>query len=186
MQNERKITEGIAAHDSKILLQVYKENFPYVRAYVENHGGNEQQAKDIFQEAMIIVYQKIKADKFQLYCKFSTYLYAVCKRLWIQDRKKWILRMNKLKEMPAVSEPEKQYGNDDPDLARQLFDKYFTRLSPDCQKLLRLYFNGLSMEEITTVMNMSNVHHTSDKKYRCKKKLIDRIKNDPLFAKLKK
>jgi RNA polymerase sigma factor (sigma-70 family) len=186
MRPDNKIIQGIAAHDNSTLKEVYREMLPYVEAYVVHHGGTADQARDLFQEAMIIIYSKIEEEKLELHCKFSTYLYAVCKRLWIQDRKKHFLRANKLKEIIAVSEPETSYGREDMDEAKELFDKHFRALAPDCQLMLRMHFNGLTIEEIRKAMGISTVHHASDKKYRCKKKLIEAIKADPLFRKLKK
>ncbi|MDF1570023.1 MAG: sigma-70 family RNA polymerase sigma factor [Bacteroidales bacterium] len=186
MRPDHKIIQGIAAHDNSTLKEVYQEMLPYVEAYVIHHGGTTDQARDLFQEAMIIIYRKIEAGNLELHCKFSTYLYAVCKRLWIQDRKKHFLRANKLKEISAVSEPETPYGREDMDEARELFEKHFNALGPDCQLILSMHFNGLTIEEIRKAMGISTVHHASDKKYRCKKKLIDAIKADPLFRKFKK
>lgn len=186
MRPDDKIIQGIAAHDSNTLKEVYRDMLPFVEAYVVHHGGTTDQAKDLFQEAMIIIYSKIEEGNLVLHCKFSTYLYAVCKRIWIQDRKKHYLRTNKLKEISLVSEPETPYGREDMDEAKELFEKHFGKLGPDCQMILGMHFNGLTIEEIRKAMNISTVHHASDKKYRCKKKLIESIKGDPLFRKLKK
>ncbi|MEX0986219.1 MAG: sigma-70 family RNA polymerase sigma factor [Bacteroidales bacterium] len=185
MPNDNDIIEGIASHDNSTLTHVYEEMYPYVEAYVVHHGGTEDHARDIFQEAMIIVYKKITEGNFTLKCKFNTYLYAVCKRLWIQDRKKHYLRINLLKEMPSVFDSETDYSKMTVDETRELFDKHFNNLSPDCQQILKMYFNGLSLEEIRVAMGINTAHHTSDKKYRCRKTLIERIQADPTFIKQK-
>jgi RNA polymerase sigma factor (sigma-70 family) len=181
MLSDKEITEGIAAHKSCVLNHVYSEYFPYVESFILQHGGTNDQAKDVFQDAMIIVYKKISSGKFSLHCKFGTYLYAVCKRIWIQDRKKHFSRLNKLSEISAVAESASKYNPDGMEEAKELFEKHFQKLGPECQKILRLYFNGSPIEEIRKIMGISTVHHTSDKKYRCKKALIERIKKDPLF-----
>ena len=67
----------------------------------------------------------------------------------------------------------------------ELFNKHFSQLSPDCQKILSLAFNDRSVEEIRAAMNYKDLHHAADRKYRCKKSLIKRIVNDPLFKRLK-
>ncbi len=184
--SDNEIIEGIAADTSKVLHYVYREYFPYIENYVVQHNGTTDQARDLFQEGMIVVYKKVNADALELYCKFSTYLYAVCKRIWIQDRRKAILRINKMKESGMAAEPTTSYGYENTDEAQELFDKHFKQLSPDCQKILRLHFNECTIEEIRDAMNYNTAHHVMDRKYRCKKSLIDRIKNDPTFRKFLK
>jgi RNA polymerase sigma factor (sigma-70 family) len=169
-----------------VLLFVYKEYYPLIENYVHQHGGNTDQAKDLFQEGMIIIYKKVSAGNLKLFCKFSTFLYAVCKRIWIQERKKAMLRIYKMKESSLVAEPSTTYGEETIDEVKLLFDKHFEQLSPDCQKILRLHFNDCTNEEIRLAMGYNTVHHVVDRKYRCKKSLIDRIKNDPTFRKFLK
>ena len=136
--SDNEIIEGIAADKSKVLLYVYREYSPYIEKYVVQHGGTIDQAQDLFQEGMIIIYKKIVAEDLELYCKFSTFLYAICKRVWIQERRKTILRFNKMKESGIAAEPSTPYGHEHTDEARELFDKHFKQLSPDCQKILLL------------------------------------------------
>lgn len=185
MPSDNEIIEGIISHDRKVLNYVYKELLPYVDAFVVHHGGSSDNARDIFQEGMIIIYRKIESGNFTLQCKFSTYLYAVCKRLWIQERKKYLHRLEKVKEINVVAESPAVYETE-PDAAQELFQKHFSKLSPECQQILRMYFNGVPLEEIRKALEINTVHHASDKKYRCKKNLIDRIRKDPLFIKMKK
>ncbi|MCF8346371.1 MAG: sigma-70 family RNA polymerase sigma factor [Bacteroidales bacterium] len=186
MQSDKEIIRGIASNHNGTLNYIYKELYPYVEAYVLHHGGTDDHARDVFQDALYVIFKKIKEEGLTLHCKFSTYLYAVCKNMWIQNRKKHYLRLNKLKEMPHVAESEPAYGDLPAEESKALFEKHFNRLGPDCQKLLQLYFNGFTIKEICQEMGISSIENTSDKKYRCKKNLIERIKNDPKFRKFKK
>lgn len=186
MLSDNEIIEGIASNNNSVLRFVYKEMYPFVESYVIQHGGTSDQAQDVFQEALIVIFRKISAEKLSLQCKFSTYLYAICKRIWIQERKKEYLRTNKLNEISSLAEAAIHYGQETIDEARELFEKHFRKISADCQKILQMYFNGLTIEEIRDVMEFNTLHNAIDKKYRCKKKLIDRIKGDPLFRKFKK
>jgi hypothetical protein len=106
--------------------------------------------------------------------------------MWIQERKKYLKRNEKLRQQPMmVQDPGPA---DDPLLQNHLnhlFNKHFGDLSEDCQKILSMYFNNFSVEDIRTAMNYKNLHHTADRKYRCKKSLVKRIVNDPLFKRLK-
>lgn len=183
---DNALIKGIRQHDSPVLQYVYDTYYPMIESYIIHNQGSREQARDIFQEAMIVVYKKIRADQLELSCKFGTYLYAICKNMWIQERKKYLLRAEKLKHQTLeVNDPG---PSDDPLLQEhlsQLFNTHFGDLSEDCQKILSMYFNHFSVEDIRAAMNYKDLHHTADRKYRCKKSLIKRIVNDPLFKKLK-
>ena len=186
IHSEDKLITGIRNHDSRILEHVYQAYFPIIEGYVIHHQGSRDEAQDVFQEAMIIVYNKIKADELELSCKFGTYLYAICKNIWLQEKKKYKLHAEKLRQQPLmVNDPGPE---EDPLLQNHLtalFNKHFNHLSEDCQKILNMYFNDHSVEEIRASMNYKDLHHAADRKYRCKKSLIKRIVNDPLFKRLK-
>ena len=186
LPTENALIKGIRNHESPVLNYVYDTYYPIIEGYIIHNQGSREQARDIFQEAMIVVYNKIKSDQLELTCKFGTYLYAICKNMWIQERKKYLLRAEKLKRQPlVVNDPGPA---DDPllqDHLDQLFNKHFGDLSEDCQKILSMDSNNFSVEDIRTAMNYKDLHHTADRKYRCKKSLIKRIVNDPLFKRLK-
>jgi len=180
------LIKGIRNHDSSILEHVYNTHYPIIEGYIIHNQGSREQARDIFQDAMIIVYKRIKSNELELTCKFGTYLYAICKNIWMQERKKYLQRTQKLRQQPLeVNDPGPA---DDPLLQNHLtdlFNKHFDALSKDCQKILSMYFNNFSVEDIRAAMNYKDLHHTADRKYRCKKSLINRIVNDPLFKRLK-
>ena len=180
------LIKGIRNHDSSILEHVYDTHYPIIEGYITHNQGSREQARDIFQDAMIIVYKRIKSSELELTCKFGTYLYAICKNIWMQERKKYLQRTQKLRQQPLeVNDPGPA---DDPLLQNHLtdlFNKHFDALSKDCQKILSMYFNNFSVEDIRAAMNYKDLHHTADRKYRCKKSLINRIVNDPLFKRLK-
>lgn len=181
-----EIIRGIRNHDTAVLEFIYTNYFPVTEAFVRHHSGTTEQAKDVFQEAMIIAYRKIRDPGFELTCQFGTYLYAICRNVWIQERKKTLLHDEKLRGQTfVVEEPAPQ---EDPLMKKHmddLFNRHFSQLSSDCQKILTMFFNHFSVEEIRAAMNYKDIHHAADRKYRCKKSLIKRIMNDPFFKRLK-
>jgi len=180
------LVRGIRKHDSRVLEYIYVNYFPVTEAFVRHHSGSTEQAKDVFQEAMIIAYRKIREPGFELTCQFGTYLYAICRKVWIQERKKNLLHAEKLRgQSLLVEEPA---PDEDPLMRKHmedLFNKHFSQLSADCRKILSMFFNHFSVEEIRAAMNYKDIHHAADRKYRCKKSLIKRITNDPFFKRLK-
>jgi len=184
--SENELISGIRNHDSVVFEYVYHTYFPMIRGFVIHHHGTKEHAEDVFQEAMIIVYKKIRDEDLELTCKFGTYLYAICKNVWIQERKKYQLHNEKLRQQPlVVNDPG---PDEDPLLQKhltELFNKHFNELSKDCQKILAMSIHNHTVEEIRDGMNYKDLHHAADRKYRCKKSLIKRIMNDPLFKRLK-
>jgi RNA polymerase sigma factor (sigma-70 family) len=180
---DSRILEGIRNHDTQTIKSLYETCFPQVRNMVVRNGGSENAAKDIFQEAMIIVYRKIIDNKLNLSCRLNTYIYAICKRLLIQEHRssRYLLNLSSEKA-DRVNEPDE---NDDYNKkVFALFDRQFARLSKACQKILTMHFRGKKISEIKKAMKYDNIHHTMDRKYRCKASLIRRIMNDPEFKEL--
>ena len=180
-----KIIRGILEHKSRIIQQVYRECFPMVERMVINSGGDQEQAKDVFQDGWIIVYRKIVKGEIELTCKFSTFLYAICKRVWIQEKRKRITRMKLTPSESEIFEEPEPFVEDEQSKVKTLFNKHFNQLSKDCQTILILHINNAPIEEIQKIMNYQNPHYVMDRKYRCKRSLIQRIFNDPNFKSAK-
>ncbi|MEZ5070490.1 MAG: hypothetical protein R2751_05860 [Bacteroidales bacterium] len=86
-RTEADILEGIRKHDARVLEEVYQTHFPVIEALVKRNQGSTDEARDVFQEALVVIYLKVRDEHLELTCKFGTYLYAVCKKIWIQERK---------------------------------------------------------------------------------------------------
>ena len=74
---EKDILEGIANNDSRAIEKVYKENFGLVQHFVIRNNGSYDDARDIFQEAMMVLFEKSKQEHFALTCQLKTYIYSI-------------------------------------------------------------------------------------------------------------
>jgi RNA polymerase sigma factor (sigma-70 family) len=180
----REIIRGIARCKDSIIQYIYRSCYPNIRKLILTNGGNEHDAQDIFQEGLIKVYQKITGHGLQLTCKFSTYLYSVCRFLWLNELEK--RKISNRDTLAAESIIDDQTANDKilENAQLKLYEKHFRELSKECQTVLHMYFQRASMEEICVVMGYKNVQIAKDKKYRCKKSLINKIYNNPEFKRL--
>ncbi|MCF8380474.1 MAG: sigma-70 family RNA polymerase sigma factor [Bacteroidales bacterium] len=177
---DQEILDGIRSHDHNVLNYIYAETLPVIENMIINSGGSLTHAKDVFQDAMIVVYRKIDNEGLSLHCKFTTYMYSVCRNLWLQELKYGDRALtNSIRNYEKVSEPEdaSEYKNE----MYEVFDDHIKDLSPDCQKILRLHFENCSIDEIMEAMEYKNTHYTIDRKYRCKQSLVKRIINDPRY-----
>ena len=81
---EKELLKGLARGDKKAVETIYKDNFNMVQSLVINNNGSADDAKDIFQEAMIVLYEKARSGTFELSCQIKTYVYSVSRRLWLK------------------------------------------------------------------------------------------------------
>src|SRR6201994_3638174 len=82
--NEQKLLEGLACNDRKAIEAIYKQHFNMVQSLILSNNGYPDDARDIFQEAMIVLYEKARSGSCELNSQLKTYLYSVCRRLWLK------------------------------------------------------------------------------------------------------
>lgn len=178
-----QLIDGILHSNPAVLNYIYSRYFGKVENFLIGKGGNSEHIKDVFQEAMYVIFQKITEKGLILTCSFSTYLFAVCKNIWMHDLRK--NRYHPIEESnldilldEPVQEDEMQ------EKLKELFYFHLSKLSEDCQKLLNLHFNRVSLADIQQIFGYSSEHYTSDRKYRCKQSLYTRILKDPKYKEI--
>ena len=91
---DSEVVFGILNDSKHTLNQLYKSYFPMILQFILSNNGDEDDAKDIFQESIIVLYNKVKSGNFELTSKLKTFIYSVCRRLWLK-------RLNQ-KSLPAL------------------------------------------------------------------------------------
>ena len=86
---DAQIIEGILDSDRKVLDYIYGRFYGKIENFLVGKGGNPEHVKDVFQEAMIVVCENVRNKGLILTCSFSTYLFAVCKNIWMHDLRKY-------------------------------------------------------------------------------------------------
>ncbi len=186
--NDEQILKGILRHDNLILQHIYKQFYYQVNLFIKRNSGNEDDANDIFQEAIIIIYRKIKENDlvFKM-SSFQGYLFSVCRFLWLKELEKRKIEQQRLNDsLPFL---EEIYDDNLVEIVRKnerygLYQKHFKTLSTDCQKLLQLFFEKVPMTEIAKIMGYKGDNYAKKRKYTCKELLVSRIKNDTEFKKI--
>jgi hypothetical protein len=69
--NEQLLLKGLAENDTRAVEAIYKDNFNMIQAFILNNNGSYDDARDIFQEAMITLYEKAKSESFVLTCQIK-------------------------------------------------------------------------------------------------------------------
>jgi len=186
--SDEQILKGIFRHDNLILNYIYKQYYYKINYFIKKNSGNEDDANDIFQEAIIIIYRKLKENDIIFETSsFQGYLFSVCRFLWLKQLQKRKIEKEKIIEsipyqddlydenLVMLVEKNERYG---------LYQKHFSTLSSDCQKLLQLFFKKIPLKEIAGIMGYKGEKYAKKRKYQCKEILIGRIKQDAEFKKI--
>ncbi len=182
--SEEEVIRALKNNDHRFISKLYEIHLPVISRYVNYNNGEDEDAKDLIQQALLIIYQKVRTNEFELSCSFKTYLYAICKNLWLKElRKKKVehkspIDPDEIEEVENHIEIEKEY---DFSVQYFLYRWHYHNLSEICRNLLKMTLAKISYDEIAQRLNFVNGDIARKKKYRCKELLIKRIKNDPRY-----
>jgi RNA polymerase sigma factor (sigma-70 family) len=186
--SDEQILKGILRHDNLILQYIYKQYYYSINYFIRKNQGSEDDANDIFQEAIIIIYRKIKEnDLIFEKSSFKGYLFSVCRFLWLKQLEKRRIEKEKLND--SLPYQDDLYDDSFNELVLKnekygLYQRHFGSLSTDCQKLLQLFFEKVSLKDIAMIMGYKSEKYAKKRKFKCKELLISRIKQDAEFKKI--
>ncbi len=179
--NESHIVEGLRNGDSVTMKQVYQNHFGMIRHLVTKNSGSEADAEDVFQEAMVILYQKLNDPEFNLTVQLKTYVYSVCRNLWLNELKLRGRRRNRLKDYEKYVETGHLFNADWKAQRERVLlemDKAIRYLGEKCQEILLLYYyHRKSMTDIARQLEYANADSAKNQKYKCLRQLKWNLKN---------
>ncbi len=179
-----EIIEGFRKTDNSVLSYVYSNYFRIVETFILNSGGKSEDVKDIFQDGLSTIYTKAKDPDFKYNCAFGTYLFSVCKNLWLWELRNRNSHPEILGDMIDII-PDEAVELEDIEIVwakkHKLFRYHYDNLDAVCKKLIILFLQKVPFKEIAEQMSFKNEMHAIRRKSKCKEQLIRRIKNDMDF-----
>jgi RNA polymerase sigma factor (sigma-70 family) len=183
---ENELLKRLAINDKKAIELIYSNNYGMIQAMIINNNGTADEAKDIFQEAMIVLYEKARSGTFELNCQLKTYIYSVCRRLWLK-RLQQLQRFNGDVETVLITVPvEEEIEEQEQRNAHfVLMEKALQSLGEPCKSLLEAYYlQRKNMTEIAGNFGYTNADNAKNQKYKClmrlKKLFFSQHKNQVL------
>lgn len=169
-EQELILLKGLARNDKKSVEEIYKHNYNLIQALIVNNSGTTDDAKDIFQEAMVVLYEKARSGSFELNCQLRTYLYSVSKRLWLKRLQQSDRFVNDLGDdgMANISVEDDMREHDEKDAEYEMMHESINRLGEPCKSLLEaFYFQKKSMQDIADGFGYTNSENAKTQKYKC-------------------
>ena len=166
--NEKALLLGLSKNYKKSVETIYKDNYNIVQALIINNNGTPDDAKDVFQEAMIVLYEKARSGTFELNCQLKTYLYSVCKRLWLkrlQQQQQYVPGINGVETVPVEEDLE---VHEQRNAEFHMMEKAMLHLGEPCRSLLEaFYLQKRKMTEIASHFGYTNADNAKNQKYKC-------------------
>jgi RNA polymerase sigma factor (sigma-70 family) len=173
--SDQDIIQGIIEGKNIIIKSIYKLYFPTIARMIVNNNGSEEEAKDIFQEAVLVLYDKVTQNKFELNSKLSTFLYAVSRRLWLKQlsRKGNVANTSDISDFEDIlhveEDIERQQENE---LKFDQMNLALQELGEPCRTLLKdFYIKNLSMKDIQEKFGYTSTDNAKTQKYKCLQRL---------------
>jgi RNA polymerase sigma factor (sigma-70 family) len=187
--SDEAILEGLRLRSDYIINFTYREFFPLVKFLVAENGGSGEDAEDVFQDGIVILYTKISLNQLVLTSSFKTYMYSVCRNLWLQKLTRRKAVYDKLTDVDDFIDLPKdlfqEASLEEAELHR-IIQIHFLSMPKDCQKVLRLFIKNIPLREIAGIMGFKTENYAKTRKYLCKQELKKRIADDPRSQKILK
>ena len=182
---DRELLAGLLRADRAATERFYQRYLPGIIRFVTRQGGTEADARDIFQDAALLLYRKLRAGELKLTASLRTYLLAVCRNMWRTRRRDH----RELRLLPG--EGEQQPDLDADTLARlerldreRLYRRHYEQLGERCREILDRFFRREKMRTIAETLGLTEAY-VKKRKFECKQRLIAAIEADPAFAELR-
>jgi RNA polymerase sigma factor (sigma-70 family) len=178
-----EIIECLRNRQSYVVRYLSDRYLPMIRLMVYHMGGTAEDAKDIFQDGLMIMLEKIDNKDFALTCKFKTFLYCVCENLWKAILVKRHSATNYLTRRVEIDSDNDFTELLDNKLYETIFWDVFESLDKVSKKILKLYWQEMSPQKIADILGYT-YGYVRKKKCEAQGELIIRVKKHPDYKRI--
>lgn len=167
----QKLKEG----DTPAFEYLYKSYYKMAEYFILKNSGQSSDAEDVFQDALVVLYEKSQDDSFQLSCTLKTYLYSIVRNLWLKKLRDSKIQ-TKITDFESFVQVEEAIEEDD-----GLFDQVqqaLSQLGEKCREIIvQFYYQKKKMTEIASSLNYTNAENAKNQKYKCMQQLKSMLNN---------
>ena len=162
-------------NDARVINEIYKKCAGKVKSFVVFNNGSANDAEDIFQEALIDIYNQAKYKDLQLTCPFEPFLLLVCKRKWLNAlKKKSVLQVtNSDDDLLLIGEDtfEQAEQLEEQNAQADLFLAAFEKLGERCKEIIKWSMQGDAQEKVAEALGVT-YGYLRKKKSECMASLV--------------
>jgi RNA polymerase sigma factor (sigma-70 family) len=166
--NDQLIIQGLKQNSNAAYSQLYTSYYKLIESFVLHNSGTEDDAKDIFQETILILRNKAENDKLVLTSALKTYLFSISRNLWLKElRTKRKLNGNLVEETDESAE-EKIINQETKQHLLQKLGRALYKMTGHCKTLLiSMFVKNKSMAVVAKESGYKNMHTAQNQKYKC-------------------
>ena len=168
-EQEKEVFRSIGNNDKGAIEAVYRENYSLIQHFIISNNGTEDDARDIFQEAMMVLYERSRSPEFELTCQIRTYLYSVCRRWWLkklQYARRMESQVENYDKIVAVEEDLEQHEK--PTQQYLTMRAAMGKIGEPCKSLIEaFYVHRKNMHETANFFGYTNADNAKNQKYKC-------------------
>lgn len=167
---DSEVLDKIVKGDESALDYLYKKYYRMMTKLVLTNSGTEDEARDVYQDALIVFWEKARTGNLILTSKISTFIYSICLNLWRKELDRKSRLSNEEKDDVDFQDVEKKERS-------RIIRECINELGDTCRRILMYYyFDGYSMNDIAEKLGYANTDTAKTKKYKCKKRLDELVK----------
>jgi RNA polymerase sigma factor (sigma-70 family) len=166
--NDERLIEGIKLQEESAYSLLYARYYTVIERLVIQNNGTTDDAKDIFQNTLLVLHDKAKEDKLEITSSLKTYVYSVSRNLWLKelrDKRKLYTQLVETFEEPVE---EKIIESEDKNSFLQKLSRAFLNMTGHCKMLLvAMFYKKKSIALIAEENGYKNIHTAQNQKYKC-------------------
>lgn len=164
MKNSKIIELLTNGKHERAFAYLYK-SFPKVEKYILSNSGTKDEALDVFQEGLILLYRKINTHEIE---NPEAFVVQTCHYLWSNELRKKKIRINTSNTIENIVFDEDLEPLIEKEKQLKKLEYIVSSLGEKCKSIFDLfYYKMLDMTSIAKKLGYKNVQTAKVQKYKC-------------------
>lgn len=174
MNTQMSMTLEVTAETrEELITRLYETSFPAVARFIRKQGGTLEEAKDLFQDGIVIYYEQVVRGSTKIQSGESQYLMGIVRHLWSRR----FNEIMKLEPLPPGVTPLEDEIQPHPSI--NALTKFLRESGQKCMDLLQaFYYDKISMDKVAEKFGFASARSATVQKYKCLEKIRDNVKKN--------